>query len=74
MLINPDRKRFSFGWLVGWLYFTSHRERGHFRDGTPFSCGHGYRYLIFDPIVGELVGVELLFVTPRGDFRESGLR
>ena len=36
------------GWLVGWLYLTSHRQRGHLETTAPFtvSCkGHEARFL-----------------------------
>ena len=26
-----------FCWLVGWLYFTSHRQRGHLETAPPFT-------------------------------------
>ena len=26
-----------FGWLVGWLCFTSHRQRGHLETAPPFT-------------------------------------
>ena len=39
---------FSYKWLVGWLCFTSHRQRGHLETAPPFtvSCeGREARYL-----------------------------
>ena len=26
-----------FGWLVGWLFLTSHRQRGHLETAPPFT-------------------------------------
>ena len=31
------RKRHTYGWLVGWLCLTSHRQRGHLETAPPFT-------------------------------------
>ena len=37
------------GWLVGWLYFTSHRQRGNLEMAPPFTVpceGHEAQFYI----------------------------
>ena len=53
-----------FGWLVGWLGFTSHRQRGHLETAPPFTVpseGRGAR----NRTPGRRVAVHYTTTSPR---------